>query len=465
MSDDRLGQKIIGLDLNRKMDYLLQKNHFRSDKKVVDLNGNALNVSSKPSRRVEKSRLSIVSSNRRVKRARERTFKPFKMYDDRPYPPTDPVTEKNLLTKDQRKDRKEKARKEHKHLSQAFYLATDEKGTPLQHVFDVGRLGSPMWHEYRKLFKDQIKSGVKGKDGKQKARTEWESKWVHPEAFQMKKRRFLNLQHPSLYKYLEPDVTNTENALEGMVGSPPDVTYALMKEDLAKAKHGTRSGLSEDQKRTILLPWYFCLQRNNVTPSVEQMKYYWKRLGHGKEPWEYNKIFIHGGIEFKSGGGHAFFIEITFDDCTFDNQAKPQTIEIWEPGFGKYPRILNALQSWLKDEGWTGENNATKLQEIFHQSDDIPEQRDPFHCGQYMLITSWYRFRWLKPNFKDYTEPTDEPTYESLGSKYRYGRTDDWTGRWTHPGLDKVVRRFALKKKKDHGRLRKWGKKQMKGFK
>jgi hypothetical protein len=277
----------------------------------------------------------------------------------------------------------------------------------------------------------------------------------------MKKRRFLNLQHPSIHRYLNPS-PKIENALEGMGGSAVDVTYALMKEDLAKVKHGTKSGLTEEQKRTILLPWYFCQERDRVTPSVEQMKAYWKHFGRGKEPWEYNKIFIHGNIIFKDKA-HAFFIEITFDDCTFDNQAKPQTIEIWDPGFAKYPHILNALQSWLKDEGWTGENNATKLQEIFHQKEDIPEQRDPFHCGQYMLITSWYRFRWLKPDFKDYTAPTDEPNYESFGV-YRYGRTDEF-GRWSHKGLDKVVRRLALKKRKDRDRLRKWGRKQFTGFK
>jgi hypothetical protein len=70
----------------------------------------------------------------------------------------------------------------------------------------------------------------------------------------------------------------------------------------------------------------------------------------------------------------------------------------------------------------------------------------------------------LKPNFKDYTAPTDEPTYESLGPQYRYGRVDEF-GHWTPKGLDKVVRRLALKKRKDRDRLRKWGRKQFTGFK
>jgi hypothetical protein len=63
--------------------------------------------------------------------------------------------------------------------------------------FDVGRLASPMWHQYRALHKDYIKAGVKKKTTKagyfRRARTEWESKWVRPEAYRMSTKQFLNL--------------------------------------------------------------------------------------------------------------------------------------------------------------------------------------------------------------------------------------------------------------------------------
>jgi hypothetical protein len=63
--------------------------------------------------------------------------------------------------KRQRRARAQAAFKEHKKLSKEFYLSVDEDGTPMQHVFDVGRLGSPMWQKYRDLFKDKIKKGLR----------------------------------------------------------------------------------------------------------------------------------------------------------------------------------------------------------------------------------------------------------------------------------------------------------------
>jgi hypothetical protein len=79
----------------------------------------------------------------------------------------------------------------------------------MQHGFDLSRLGSSMWQMYRESFNDKIKRGVKGTDGHEKpARTEWESKYEHPEAYQMNKTKFLHLPRQEMGRDFGLQTTN-----------------------------------------------------------------------------------------------------------------------------------------------------------------------------------------------------------------------------------------------------------------
>jgi hypothetical protein len=52
-----------------------------------------------------------------------------------------------------------------------IFIGNEWVKSGLQPVFDLGRLGSPMWHVYGKVFKERAKANTK---------VPWESKWLRP---------------------------------------------------------------------------------------------------------------------------------------------------------------------------------------------------------------------------------------------------------------------------------------------
>jgi hypothetical protein len=367
----------------------------------------------------------------------------MKMVDDRPYP-------SRKLTGDEQEERQKLIDKEHYELQEKWH----EKG--LQPIFDVGRLASPMWQEYRHLFKAQIKAGVKGKGGKKRAFTKWESKWVRPKAYKLSKEKFLNLKLYNLLRYLEPDDEDAYGKFSGFGGTFADISYGLMKADMAKVKHGSKVKLTEFQKNMILLDQEISREAAKPMGVCDQdvIAREWAKNGRGKKPWQYNRVFLQGTV---SKDRHAILIVLTFNDPD-----EADTVHIWDSSHGWYPQIANNLIDWLMMEGYP--NPEDELGEKHHFEDE-PLQRDPFNCGQYMLITAAFLMRWEKPDYTGYISPADEPMYWDLvDPKYLWGRTDD-SGNRVHKGLDEVVERFAQRKIKDYNKLIKWQTKEFKGFK
>jgi hypothetical protein len=71
----------------------------------------------------------------------------------------------------------------------------------------------------------------------------------------------------------------------------------------------------------------------------------------------------------------------------------------------------------------------------------------------------------MKPNYKGFIEPPNEPDYRDFGSeKYLWNRKD-FKGKPVYPGLDEVTRKFAENKQNDYKRIKKWQQKEFTGFK
>jgi hypothetical protein len=361
------------------------------------------------------------------------------MVDGRPYP-------SRILTKEEEEERQKHIDKEHYDLQEKWH----EKG--LQPVFDVGRLASPMWQKYRHLFKEQIKAGVKGKGRKKRAFTQWECKWLRPEAFKLSKTKFLNLKTKVIH--LEHD--DAYGNYVGFSGTYSDVSFALMKADMARIKHGSKVNLTEFQKNMALIPANLSAEAYKKDNEIDfsKMREIWLKYGKGKKPWDYNRVFLQGSVWGKK---HSILIVLTFSDPD-----EPDTLRILDSAHEQYKRMSQHLLDWLAIEGY---DNAEDEIGVEYHDKDIPLQRDPFNCGQYMLVTASYLMRWEKPKYSGCDAPDDEPFYwDLIDPKYMWGRTDE-NGNRVHQGLDTVVQNFAEKKIKDYDRLKKVAIKQFKGFK
>jgi hypothetical protein len=282
----------------------------------------------------------------------------------------------------------------------------------------------------------------------------------------MTKKKFLRIKTNDLEHYLYVAADKTLNNIPGFGGSNRETTYGLMKEDMASLKHNSKSGLTDFQKNMILLSTGMSVVADRRHPSVPEMKEIWSKQGRGRKPWSYNKIFLQGGVEPEQGadhhrrGHHAILIEISFN---IPNE--PDSIDIWDSGHFTYKYLLRAHQAWLAAEGYHRERPGTgNLVERYHWEGVV--QRDPFNCGQYMLINAHYRFRWQVPNLTGYIPPRSEPDHRHFGTDKRYlwGRKDD-QGNLVYPELDKVTLKLAQKKEADYRRMKKWQIKQFRGFK
>jgi hypothetical protein len=143
----------------------------------------------------------------------------------------------------------------------------------MQQVFDTGRLASPMWQAYRHEYKDRAKENKK---------VPWESKWERPEAFKQSVYDFLHLPayQYEIDHYLDnysDKVAPTE--LKGLSGSYSDVSFSLLKHEMAKVKHSSKFNLTAEQKNMMVLPgeftWY--TQQRDFT----MMNARWRKFGRG----------------------------------------------------------------------------------------------------------------------------------------------------------------------------------------
>jgi Ulp1 family protease len=148
------------------------------------------------------------------------------------------------------------------------------------------------------------------------------------------------------------------------------------------------------------------------------------------------------------------------------------SIHIWDSGHGKYPTVIHNLRRWLGAIGYRGGANPLNITERYHDQ-DVPRQRDPFNCGQYMILTAHYLFRYQKPDYTGFTPDLNEPHYsERFDGRYMYGRKVTKykkDGRIKEkpftPSVDTVVKNFSDKKVHDYHSMKRWLKKEMKGFK
>jgi hypothetical protein len=382
----------------------------------------------------------------------------------RPYPPGPPDEEP--LTKKQRKARKEKAKLEHAHLHKVFEDSYQVKGDtkiPMQQVFDVGRLGSPLWHKYRDLFKDKIKRGVKGKDEHEKpAKTVWESKYKNPEAFKMTKAKFLKLKNKKhIFRHI---LTNPEDTwsvdIPGLRGTDALNAYSILKEDMASVKHGTKVKLTAKQKNMILIPGMLVEEADRPDCTIAKMKEIWKKYGRGFLPWYYNRVFLLGTVRGDDKGGlHGILVVIEFEPGEKD------IVNIWDSGHARYHHIYVNLCNWLKDEN-PNKYKMMRNSDLVYHDKEIPFQKDPFNCGQYMIHTAKALFRCQKPDYKDFEVPLEEDDYTAdPDGKLLVGSTWNYDGSLVHPELDRSVLNFSNMKVKEYNSMVKWQTKPMKGFK
>jgi hypothetical protein len=355
------------------------------------------------------------------------------MVESRPYP-------SHKLNSEETAQRKEHIHKEHNDLLDQWYRSD------LQPVFDVGRLASPMWHAYRRFYKEKAKANKN---------VPWESKWERPEAFKQTKHEFLHLKGKKyIEEYLNTDPNDTYNTdIIGLDGTLSVSSYSLLKAEMAKAKHKSKHGLTEFQKNMILLPADLTKAADTEEDEEEtnqKMCAIWKKYGK-KKPWLYNRVLLEGEVDFGKGPhGVAYMLQFNVGD--------EDSIEWWDSAHEPYPNVVYNIQNWLEAEGYPDE------MKIIDHKNDIPEQRDPFNCGQYMIHTMRALIHWKKPNYDNFTPDPAEPDFQTIDKKLLVGRTDV-NGNLVHPSLDNVVRNFSKQKVKDHDRLKKWTIKQMKAFK
>jgi hypothetical protein len=363
------------------------------------------------------------------------------MVDCRHYP-------ERKLSKEETSERKQLIEDEHEKLENQWFRAD------LQPVFDVGRLGSPMWQAYRHLFKDRAKANKK---------VPWESKWKHPEAFKQTKHEFLHLKADkyTMKHYLDNDKEDVEptKELKGLGGSYSEITFSLLKHEMAKVKHSSKFHLSEEEKNMVLLPGTF----TEYSQHPKTMSLVWDQYGHGRKPWNFGRVFIAGSVVtpkilWVEGGPHAVLFLMNFEE-------KPYKIEWYDSAHCNWKKLCETIRDWLVNEQGMLRKDGEDMK--FKAHNEVPLQMDPFNCGQNMMKTARALIRGETPDYDTYraswTEMTELLRYAFKG-KYKHGRTN-FLGRKSHPTIDKVVEGFSKQKVEDHSRLKKWQTKPMKGFK
>jgi hypothetical protein len=126
-----------------------------------------------------------------------------------------------------------------------------------------------------------------------------------------------------------------------------------------------------------------------------------------------------------------------------------------------YGKLREFFQRGLRIEGWKGD---FKWKE---HSKDMPLQRDPSFCGQYMIHTAEQLMIGNKePLYDGYKADPKEPPFENDNPehKYEYGKVDD-QGKPVHGSLDEVVKNFSKQKVFDLGKMKKWQVVNFRGFK
>jgi hypothetical protein len=196
---------------------------------------------------------------------------------------------------------------------------------------------------------------------------------------------------------IEPETNFPENNLPGLSGTTPDVSYAFLKADLAKVKHGSAGKhLTKEQKKMVLVPTFLTQEGDSDDGTVANMVAYWERdFGKVKKPWHFNRVFFDGSVNphrteppHERLGWHGIAIELRFNDID-----DPDSIEIWDSGHFMYDLLTQRLVDWLVAEGY----DITHGIDLAYHDDDIPFQRDPYNCGQYAIYTLRFLFRWWQP--------------------------------------------------------------------
>jgi hypothetical protein len=129
---------------------------------------------------------------------------------------------------------------------------------------------------------------------------------------------------------------------------------------------------------------------------------------------------------------------------------------LWDSGWGKwhadYHKFEESLRAWITHEGWTG---------VIHFKDhdwDMPKQKDPGFCGQWMIHTARELMAHPErlPDYPGWDVPSHEMNFEAARPDKKYEYKKQIAGHDFHPELDKMVKHVSDIKVKDHARLKKW---------
>jgi hypothetical protein len=256
--------------------------------------------------------------------------------------------------------------------------------------------------------------------------------------------------------YLDNDENVTGNSgLKGLGGSYNELTFPLLKHEMAKVKHSPKFHLTPEQKNMTLLPGKFTHAAQKDQKQV--MTAIWSKYDKGKKPWEFNRIFINGSVDFnyerpgKEFMSHAVLFVINFDK-------KPYSIDWYDSAKEKWDKVCSNIRDWLVERGLNAQDGSNMQ---FKEHDEVPAQYDPFTCGQNALKTARALIRGETPDYDTYRAHWAEAVH--LYRKYKYGEVI--MGIEAHPSMDRIVKQFSEQKVKDWGRMKKWESKQMKGFK
>jgi hypothetical protein len=331
-----------------------------------------------------------------------------------------------------------------------------------------------MWHAYRDFYKADIKAGSRKRRKRDKVATPvkvpWTSKWKNPADFKMTKEKFLHLDEmddedpdedaPPADHYLDnnPDLTVTPRSeVPGIAGTSNHYSWRLLKEFAAKVKHKQKyANLTDEQRNFVLIT--STLTGEAQQGHIPEMANAWKAHSKGKKPWDYNRVYFLGVVWYKKDpakpllitSGHAYLVILA------RNSPDKLNFHLWDSGWGtwtnQFSKFEQSLRAWIKHEGWTGGIGFKE------HSSDMPIQKDPGFCGQFMIHTA----RELMahpgelPDWTGWHVPVYEPNFESARPDKKYEYKKQIAGHDFHPELDKMVKHVSDIEVKDHARMKKW---------
>jgi hypothetical protein len=251
--------------------------------------------------------------------------------------------------------------------------ATDKQ----PHIFDVGRLNSPMWQAYLSgdRYRDRLKRGVEGQRGYEKpAQAEWKSKWVHPNIPERSTARFLNL------RYGKEDWKEMKSKTQWISTLSVD---SVLKHELAMLRH------SKKIKDNILLlnsSFWYTLKAGKFESARNASV--WK----GRSPDSFDKIYLPLVLDARND---PHWILAVWD-------FRSNVVEIYD----SFHATKSAEQVQPVIHDFLESMDCEKTLPKYVLNKETPTQSDAYNCGFYVIAVTKSMFNHKPlPKKYDYRSP------------------------------------------------------------